>query len=143
MNEVLKESKWLVRKELSLTKILSNKFQFIVGKVSEILLKLFCLLCNKRLTLYGPRPSSLATFSPASKCRTSTGYFQMPHTTKTSNMLFVFNSLMKSCHSDKKTFLRCDMERYLWQMLSCCGLTVFYYISVNFVHKLKLNKIVN
>ena len=28
----------------------------------------------------------------------------MPHTTKTSNMLFVFISLMKSCHSSKKTY---------------------------------------
>ena len=27
----------------------------------------------------------------------------MPHTTKTSNMLFVFNPIMKSCHSNKKS----------------------------------------
>ena len=61
----------------------------------------------------------------------------MPHTTKTSNMLFVFNSLMKSCHSNQKTLfgnshvtddvitLDVTWEDILWQMLSCRGLTVF------------------
>ena len=68
----------------------------------------FSLPCDKRVTLYSPRPS-LPTFplmfiTPLNfKCRTSTGYFQMPHKTKTSNMLFVFNSLVKPCHSNKKT----------------------------------------
>ena len=37
------------------------------------------------------------------KCRTSSGYFYLHHTTKTSNMLFVLNSLIKSCHRNKKT----------------------------------------
>ena len=55
-----------------------------------------------------------------------------------SNMLFVFNLLRKSCHSNKKTLfgnshmaddvITLDMtwEDIFWQMLSCCGLTVFY-----------------
>ena len=46
------------------------------------------------------------------KCRTSTGYFSMPHKTKTWNMLFVFNSLMNSCHSNKKT----NSEIVTWLM---------------------------
>ena len=53
----------------------------------------------------------------------------MPHTTKTSNMLFVFNSIMKSSHSNKKTLfgnshvtddvitLGVTWEDILWQML--------------------------
>ena len=62
----------------------------------------------------------------------------MPHATKTSNMLFVFNPIMKSSHSNKKTLfvnnhvtddvitLAVTWEDVLWQMLSCCGLTFFY-----------------
>ena len=59
----------------------------------------------------------------------------MPHTTKTSNMLFVFNPIMKSCHSNKKANLKIVM----WLMTSspciwhgeifygkCHGLTFFY-----------------
>ena len=42
------------------------------------------------------------SFAPLNfKCRTSTGYFEMLHTTKISNMLFYFNPIMKSCHSNK------------------------------------------
>ena len=37
----------------------------------------------------------LSSFSP--------GYFQMSHTTKTSNILFVFNSLITSFQSNKKS----------------------------------------
>ena len=53
-------------------------------------------------------------------------------------MLFAFNSLMKPCHSNKKTqfgnshvtdnvlTLDVSWEDILWQMLSCCGLAVFW-----------------
>ena len=103
----------------------------------------FSLPCDETSTLYSPRPS-LPTFSLMFitllnfKCRTSTGYFKMSQTTKTSNMLFVFNPIMKSCHSNKKTYLGnshvtddvitldVTWEDILWQMLSCCGLTFFY-----------------
>ena len=103
----------------------------------------FSLSCDKRLTLYSPLPSlptfSLMFITPLNfKCWMQTGYFWMAHTTKTSNMLFVFNSLMKSCHSNKKTWfgnshvtddvitLDVTWEYILLQMLSCDGLTVFY-----------------
>ena len=38
----------------------------------------------------------------------------MPHTTKTSNMLFVFNPIMRSCHSNQKT----NSEIVTWLMTS-------------------------
>ena len=53
-------------------------------------------------------------------------------------MLFVLNLLMKSCYNNKKTLfgnsqviddvitLDVTWKDILWQMLSCCGLTVFY-----------------
>ena len=101
----------------------------------------FSLPWDKRLTLYSPRPS-LPTFSLMFitslnfKYQTSTGYFQLPHTTKSSNKLFVFNQIIKSCHSNKKpnletvtlmmTSLPQVCRRYYWQILSSCGLTVFY-----------------
>ena len=62
----------------------------------------------------------------------------MPHTTKTSNKLFIFNPIMPSCHSNQKTqfgnspvtddgiTLDATWEDISWQMLSCCGLTFFY-----------------
>ena len=62
----------------------------------------------------------------------------MPHTTKTSNMLFAFNPIMKSCHSNRKSkfenshvtddiiTLYVTWEDILWRVLSCCGLTFFY-----------------
>ena len=66
----------------------------------------FSLLCDKMSTLYSPQPS-LQPFSPIVllnfKCRTSTGYLKMPHTTKTSNRLFVVNSIMTSSHSNEKS----------------------------------------
>ena len=57
---------------------------------------------------------------------------------QTSNMLFVFNSLLKSCDNNKKIWFSNDhvtddiitlgvtWEDILWQMLSPCGLTLFY-----------------
>ena len=88
----------------------------------------FSLAPEKILTLYSPRPSlptfSLMFITPLNfKCRTSTGYFLMTQSTKTSSMLFVFNSLMKCCHSNKKPnsgivtwlmthYLRSYMGRY-------------------------------
>ena len=68
----------------------------------------FSLPCDKTSTLYSPRPS-LPTFSlmfivPLNfEYQTSTGYFKMSHTTKTSNILFVFNSTTTSFHSNKKS----------------------------------------
>ena len=60
----------------------------------------------------------------------------MPHTTETSNMLFVFNSLMKSFYKKTKfgnshvtndvITLDATWGDILWQMVSCCRLTVFY-----------------
>ena len=53
-------------------------------------------------------------------------------------MLFVFNPIMKSSHSNKKskfenshvtddvTTLYMTWEDILWQVLTCCGLTFFY-----------------
>ena len=55
----------------------------------------------------------------------------MAHTAKTSNMLIVFNSLMKSCLSNQKNLigkshvtddvitLDVTWENILWQMLPC------------------------
>ena len=62
----------------------------------------------------------------------------MPHTTKTSNMLFVFNTTMKPCHSNKKSkfenshvpndviTLYVTWGDILWQVLSCRGRSFFY-----------------
>ena len=62
----------------------------------------------------------------------------MLHTTKTSNMLFVFIPIMKSNHSNKKTGFRnshvtddvmtlgVTWDDILWQMICCCSLTFFY-----------------
>ena len=64
-------------------------------------------------------------------------YLEMLHTTKTSNMLFYFNPIMKSCHSNKNPYfsnghvtddvitLDVTWEDILWQILSCCGLTFY------------------
>ena len=68
----------------------------------------FSLPCDKKSTLYSPQPSfptfSLMFIVPFNfKCRTSTGYFEMPQTTKTSKMPFIFKSKMTSFHSNEKS----------------------------------------
>ena len=120
-----------------------------------LLSRKFSLPCDKRLTLYNPRPAfptfSLMFVSPLNfKCWTSTGYFQMPHTTKTSNMLFVFNSLMKSCHRLTK---KPNSEILTWLMTSlpkmwhgrifygkCYVVVVWRYSTYKIVKVIKLFK---
>ena len=68
----------------------------------------FSLPCDKKSTLHSPQPSfptfSLMFIVPFNfKCRTSTGYFEMPQTTKTSKMLIIFNSIMTPFHSNEKS----------------------------------------
>ena len=76
-------------------------------------------------------------------------FLNVPHNLNLKYAIFL-NSLMKSCHSNKKTYfgnshvtddlitLDVTWEDILWQMLSCDGLTVFYYISVNCVQIFKI-----
>ena len=120
--------------------------------MSEILLKLFSLPCDKRLTLYSPRLVGLVVsqlFRQLLNTVRQLIIFRCPTQLKP-QICYFFNSLMKSCHSNKKTYfgnshvtddlitLDVTWEDILWQMLSCDGLTVFYYISVNCVQIFKI-----
>ena len=102
----------------------------------------FSLRCDETSILHSPWPS-LPTYSLMSitllnfNAGRKLVVFKCLALPKTSNMLFVFNTIMKSCHSNQKNIGKSHVtddvitlcviwEDILWQVLSCCGLTFFY-----------------